>query len=101
MTLRVATFNVLASAYADWPARRRVIAAGSAHPLRDRSRPPGPRTVRGFTITETAEITDLEKADISVLADSVVEHIACTFSESDDGSTDKVTYHQEMTERAA
>ncbi|MBF6544213.1 endonuclease/exonuclease/phosphatase family protein [Nocardia brasiliensis] len=28
MTLRVATFNVLASAYADWPARRRVIAAG-------------------------------------------------------------------------
>ncbi|MBF6124402.1 endonuclease/exonuclease/phosphatase family protein [Nocardia brasiliensis] len=30
MTLRVATFNVLASAYADWPARRRVIAAGLA-----------------------------------------------------------------------
>ncbi|MBF6124404.1 hypothetical protein [Nocardia brasiliensis] len=63
--------------------------------------PPGPRTLRGFTIAETAEITDPEKADISVLADSVVEHIACIFSDSDDGSTDKVTYHQEITERAA
>ncbi|WP_280404439.1 hypothetical protein [Nocardia brasiliensis] len=63
--------------------------------------PPGQRAVRGFTVAEKAQITDPEKADISVLADSVAEHIAFTFSDSDDGSTNKVTYHQEIAELAA
>ncbi|WP_433576667.1 hypothetical protein [Nocardia brasiliensis] len=63
------------------------------------SAPTGSRAVRGFTIAETAPIIDPEKADISDLADSVREHIAFTFSDTDDGSTDKVTYRQEIVER--
>ncbi|QBS41294.1 hypothetical protein [Nocardia sp. CS682] len=62
--------------------------------------PAGSRKERQLLIIETEKVADPEKADISVLEESVKEHIAFTFSDSDDGSTNKVTYHQQITEHA-